>query len=251
MMVKSFVVLIWLFGALVLGQTYKEHTMYINTLSPAVGSTAVAAVTPTMGAYRVKVIAPVHSFIRTQCNITIKTGQRFIISRSGEVNLSKDGILYGMTGSIPPILSIGNEVVVAGDVYTCKFTAVVADNSNCDCGWRKAARIVGGTYTAANEFVSHVGLVQVLPTRLNLFCGGTIITQTHVVSAAHCFGAFSSNANLFIFAGYQDYTKSVDTDTPWSSRYPISTWRNHPSFDANSGLNDISIAFTTGYIRFT
>lgn len=250
MLLKNLIICFSFLVVAIYGQKYNEFVININALSPATGSSAKATVTEAMGAYRLKVISPVHSFIQAQCSITTKTGQTFYLSRSGETDLTKDALGYAGSGTLPSTLSIGNEMVVAGFTYTCTFTAVAADNSNCDCGWKKASRIVGGTYTTSNEFVSHVGLVQV-NTNLDMFCGGTIITQKHVVSAAHCFAAYTSPAELYIFAGYQDYTKSPSADTPWSSQYAIAGWKNHPNFNPDTGVNDIAIVHVKHYIRFT
>lgn len=224
--------------------------MNINAVSPAAGSQAKGAVVESMGASRIKVISSVNSFIRAQCTITVKPGQIVIVSRSGETDLTKDGLRYAASGTFN-VLSIGNEFVIAGNAFSCTFTAIQPDNTNCDCGWRKTARIVGGTFTTANEFVPHVGLIEFMPTRAEMVCGGTIISQKHVVSAAHCSAAVLNLSNLRIFAGYQDFTRSPSTDTPWSSQYAVAGWRNHPSFNPNTGANDIAIVYVAGYIRFT
>lgn len=250
-MAKSFTVWLLLIGVCCVScQVYKDYLVNINAVSPAAGSQAKGAVVESMGASRIKVISPVHSFVRAQCTFTVRAGQAVIVSRSGETDLTKDGIRYAASGTIN-VLSIGNELVIAGNAFSCTFTAVRPDNTNCDCGWRKTARIVGGTYTTANEFVSHVGLIEFMMTRAEMVCGGTIISPKHVVSAAHCSAAIMNLNNLRIFAGYHDFTRAPSADTPWSSQYAVAGWRNHPSFNPNTGENDIAIVHVAGYIRFT
>jgi hypothetical protein len=75
--------------------------------------------------------------------------------------------------------SIGNEIVVAltssstlPASFQCVFKSLAQTNSNCDCGWNVKSRIVGGSVTGINEFVSHAGLID-RQTR-DIFCGGLI-----------------------------------------------------------------------------
>ena len=56
--------------------------------------------------------------------------------------------------------------------YQCTLKSIAPKNSLCDCGWTSRARIIGGTFTRVNEFVSHAGLVD--QRTKDVFCGATI-----------------------------------------------------------------------------
>lgn len=133
------------------------------------------------GTCRYKVIAPVDTFIQATCSITLQDNtcqtQQFVVSRSGEKDL-RDGLSYCGSRSLN-IQSIGNELVVVirttiqnSGSFNCKFFAIAPTNSNCDCGWNVNNKIVGGSPTGVNEFVSHAGLVDTGTSEV--FCGATI-----------------------------------------------------------------------------
>lgn len=129
---------------------------------------------------RYQVLAPVNTFITAQCTTYLKDtscNSRFLVSRSGNKDLI-DYINYCTSGPLT-VSSIGNEIVVviaASATYpagfSCTFNSVVLNNTNCDCGWTGIPKIVGGTDTQVNEFISHAGL-QNFQTK-EVFCGGVI-----------------------------------------------------------------------------
>merc|ERR1712004_844200 len=61
-----------------------------------------------------------------------------------------------------------------------------ATSSNCRCGERKVVRtrIVGGQNAQKNEYPWQVGLVSNWGS--TPFCGGSLISSTTIVTAAHC-----------------------------------------------------------------
>ena len=133
------------------------------------------------GTCRYKVFAPADTFIKAICNITFQDNtcqkQQFIVSRSGEKDL-RDGLSYCGSRTLN-VDSIGNELVVVistsipnSGFFECDFYGVAPDNNNCDCGWNVHNKIVGGTQTGVNEFVSHAGLVDA-PTK-EVYCGAII-----------------------------------------------------------------------------
>lgn len=246
--------IVFLNAKLVSSLKYKDYNVKLGILFPEEGSMIELTVTPDMGPYRIKVVSPINTLIDARCDIVVKeNGHKFVISRSGETDLRKDGIVYRESATLPPMQSIGNEMVVAGSPFTCIFTAIKSDDTNCDCGWQKKAKIVGGSYTsAANEFIAHVGITQVhVYSPSSMLCGGTIITQKHVITAAHCLANFKTVLHLKILAGYRDYTKPPNKDTLWSAKYKVEGWTNHPDYDPHNYENDIAIVFAVNYIRFT
>merc|ERR1719228_1762821 len=55
---------------------------------------------------------------------------------------------------------------------------------NCSCGIAKGTRIVGGVDTEVNEYPWQVALVSYGSTWI--FCGGSLISDIWVMTAAHC-----------------------------------------------------------------
>lgn len=146
----------------------------------AVGQSMV--ITQSTGACLYQIVAPVDSFIQTSCELTLNAqmscnNRVFYISRSGERDL-RDYAAYCNSANVTS-QSIGNEFVVAFQTnmqnsgsFKCTFTAVALTNSNCDCGWNPQYKIVGGTTSGVNEFVSHAGLVD--SATKDVFCGAVI-----------------------------------------------------------------------------
>jgi hypothetical protein len=131
------------------------------------------------GSCRYMVTSPADSYIEATCSLSTTCGRQvFTVSRAGEKDLS-DGTTYCGVGTIPVAKSIGNEIVVtlnngnsAPGSFNCQFTVIAQSNLNCDCGWSKDTKIVGGTQTGVNEIVSHAGLVNA-NTR-EIYCGAII-----------------------------------------------------------------------------
>jgi len=120
----------------------------------------------------------------------------------------------------------------------CISLLLVQQSSSQSCGRRKTSRIVGGVYTGVNEFTMQAGLVQ--GTNF-VFCGGTIIANYYVLSSAHCVVG-KAPTSLQVLVGDYDYKSG--TDTPYAAVYVVQSYLNHPSFDGNSNVNDITIIRT-------
>ena len=76
------------------------------------------------------------------------------------------------------------------------------------------------------------------------FCGGSIISDRHILTAAHC-TARSSISTLRVLLGEHDTTDSVaDIRT-------ISAITDHPNYDSNKTVNDISILTLNSPITFS
>lgn len=130
----------------------------------------------TSGSCRYKIFAPADTFIQATCSITSSCGsQVFYVSRNGELDL-RDNTTWCGTGSVPIQKATANEIVVALDArgtltskFSCQFSSVKLDNTNCDCGWSVSTKIVGGIPTKVNGYVSHGALID--KATKDLFCG--------------------------------------------------------------------------------
>ncbi|XP_026486403.2 trypsin CFT-1-like [Vanessa tameamea] len=102
-------------------------------------------------------------------------------------------------------------------------------------------RIVGGSLTTINQYPFGAAVLKLFGSSYRQECGGTIINNRSVLSAAHCF--FREPSNLFQIRVGSTFANSG------GSVYTVSNIINHPSFTLNN--NDVSVlrvsqAFTFG-----
>ncbi len=97
------------------------------------------------------------------------------------------------------------------------------------------ARIVGGTDALAYQFPWQVILVTDPDDALNSpICGGTIIDERWILSAAHCYS--EADGDVFVIAGI---TRLDDTALGETAK--VKRWIIHPSYDEKRLNNDIAL----------
>ena len=74
-------------------------------------------------------------------------------------------------------------------IECCPPSTTPSPSPNCNCGIAPQqtinnARIIGGMETEPNKYPWQVGLIK---PGFPVFCGGSIISAKHVLTAAHCF----------------------------------------------------------------
>lgn len=104
----------------------------------------------------------------------------------------------------------------------------------CDCGWSNRARIVDGKETGMNEYPFMVVLRQA--TNGEQFCGGTILTQWHVLTAAHCTDG-KAPQSMVITAGAHNL-KNWERN---SAHHTLSAIVSHGNYDKTLITNDIAM----------
>uniref|UniRef100_A0A182PP26 Peptidase S1 domain-containing protein n=1 Tax=Anopheles epiroticus TaxID=199890 RepID=A0A182PP26_9DIPT len=146
--------------------------------------------------------------------------------------------------------STGNRAVFAlrsttsstGGRFRCQ---IVAQAPRCSCGLRRTSKIVNGVPTLVNEFPMMAGLVD--STSRRIFCGATIISDYHSITAAHCMrGRSISTVGLLV----GDHNPSVGSDTRYSVLMRLASVTNHPQYVVTPSRNDIAVVRTTDRIIF-
>uniref|UniRef100_A0A182J6S1 Peptidase S1 domain-containing protein n=1 Tax=Anopheles atroparvus TaxID=41427 RepID=A0A182J6S1_ANOAO len=127
--------------------------------------------------------------------------------------------------------------------FTCRL---VVQPQQCDCGWSRTTKIVGGTEAGVNEFSSMVGLLD--PLTANVFCSGAIISARYVLTAAHCAKTIPSVSRVQALVGDHDYRNGLDT--PYSAIYSIEQIITHERYNEQNRDNDIAILKTTTEMDF-
>uniref|UniRef100_A0A182N2U9 Peptidase S1 domain-containing protein n=1 Tax=Anopheles dirus TaxID=7168 RepID=A0A182N2U9_9DIPT len=127
--------------------------------------------------------------------------------------------------------------------FTCRL---VVQPQECDCGWSRTAKIVGGSEAGVNEYTSMVGLLD--PLTVNVFCSGAIISPRYVLTAAHCTRTIPSVSRVQALVGDHDYRTGLDT--PYSAIYNIDQIIAHEYYNEQNRDNDIALLRTTTEMDF-
>jgi secreted trypsin-like serine protease len=112
--------------------------------------------------------------------------------------------------------------------YTCSPSA----SGGCSAQSGISIKIVGGE-AAASQTWGWAASLRYRSTGSH-FCGGSIISPSHILTAAHCASALSSASAVLVYVG------SIYLSSMTQSR-GVSNIHIHPSYSSSTYVNDISI----------
>merc|ERR1719341_2685408 len=113
---------------------------------------------------------------------------------------------------------------------------------SCRCGQaNRINKIVGGAVTEENEYPWQVGLLSSLNSRAP-FCGGTLVSDKEVLTAAHC----TQDSVGYVTLGEHDLTKADG-----EKKVRVCGITNHPNYNEQTVDYDFSILTLCESVTFT
>ncbi|XP_068618859.1 melanization protease 1-like [Battus philenor] len=117
-----------------------------------------------------------------------------------------------------------------------------------ECGYNAADRIIGGTNAALGQFpwITRLGYTIPGDEELDWMCGGVLVTDRHVVTAAHCIQTAEDGYELTaVRAGEYDIRTNPDCQlkvcAPPLQDRRVKSVRSHASFNKPPFHNDIAV----------
>ncbi|XP_047987414.1 LOW QUALITY PROTEIN: venom protease-like [Leguminivora glycinivorella] len=141
-------------------------------------------------------------------------------------SLNQDQI-EGLAGDLPASAPIeeANDAIL-------KITK--AENRGCGLSTRSAGRMVGARPANPREWP---WMASITPEGFEQYCGGVLITDRHVLTAAHCIRRWKAD-ELFVRLGEYDFQRNNDSR---SYNFRVVEVRQHEDFDHTNYHNDVAI----------
>lgn len=109
------------------------------------------------------------------------------------------------------------------------------EERGCGISTKSLKKIVGGTVADSNEWPWMAALIR--RSLSTIFCGGVLITDRHVLSAAHCTYKYKTH-EILVRLGEYNFEKKNETRARDISVIEI---YQHEDFDENTYDNDIAL----------
>jgi len=121
-----------------------------------------------------------------------------------------------------------------GDYPTSSSKAPPTSGGSYECGKPVSNRIVGGKEATPFSIPWQVGLVHT--GQKSPFCGGTLISPRHVMTAAHCTEKFPNMDAIQVVVGEHDVKSNTD-----GVAHNVACKSEHPKYNANTVEYDFAI----------
>ncbi|KAF0291760.1 Coagulation factor IX [Amphibalanus amphitrite] len=108
-------------------------------------------------------------------------------------------------------------------------TTQAPSTGGCRCGQRQSGRVVGGTEAAIGAFPWQAGLVS--PGGTRTFCGGSVINNRYVLTAAHCTADLQTASDIQVLLG----DHNIGTTDAGEQRYSVVQIIDHLQYTNASG----------------
>merc|ERR1711881_625572 len=151
---------------------------------------------------------------------------------------------WGYCDASCPVQETAATTTAAPATTAAPGPVVTAAPGTCQCGVKGGAangRIVGGQETEEHEYPWQVGLVS--RNGRTPWCGGTLISSTHVLTAAHC--TQTSASSIRVLLGEHSI---ADSDF---NRVDVAEIINHPNYNSQTTDNGYAILRLSSPVAFT
>ena len=115
----------------------------------------------------------------------------------------------------------------------------------CVCGKTNLNRLLNGNETGVNQYP----WMAILLYNNEFFCGGSLINDRFVLTAAHCFEFIEQNSIKNITVRLLEHDRSTDTETKLIDRN-VQSVLIHPKFTDDTYNNDIVLVKFTKPVKF-
>lgn len=131
---------------------------------------------------------------------------------------------------------------VRGAVALLLICLPIADLRNCTCGQEgQVSRVINGRKTAIGHFPWVVRVMRDVP-RARSYCTGSLISNTFVLTAAHCVPRSRDPSAVRVIIGQQcGYTGYRENDTTWRESEVMRVIRNKRYVDHWHVGNDVAL----------
>ncbi|XP_037091811.1 chymotrypsinogen A-like [Pollicipes pollicipes] len=152
-----------------------------------------------------------------------------------------------VSGSSALNIDFHSDYVEVGTGFSCTIRAAAgsggSSSGSCSCGVaNRASRVVGGVQTEVNEYPWQAGLVD--PGQTRTWCGGSLINNRYVLTAAHCTSGKTAS-QIQVLLG--DHRISV---VDGESRHTLSQIIQHPSYVTAGKGYDYSLLKLSSPVTF-
>ena len=121
-------------------------------------------------------------------------------------------------------------ILLAISIY---FPCTVSEDS-CSCGVKQSERIVNGKPASANEYPWMAAMIPA--NGGGIFCGASIISNSWILTAAHCFKYLTKPSEINVIVGDHDLTSIYP-----ESYFEVEQIILHPEYDEPTINNDIAV----------